>query len=186
MPSSLLPLHIFEPRYRAMLDHCLQTHRLLAIATLDPDQDPDEQGRPYVHPELGIGEICRHQPLPDGRSHILLRHVATAALHTELDVNTPFRRVQASQRPPLEGYAPSSELRDLARHVAALAGPLGSRAKLFELEGDLWVDAMANLFLADERARRQYLFARDGDRRRQLVEAALVSRIHTFSPTAEA
>ena len=52
-PQALLPLHIFEPRYRALLKDCLASHRTMALALLGPDiptetSDAEPPGRPHV------------------------------------------------------------------------------------------------------------------------------------------
>ena len=45
-PRALLPLHIFEPRYRAMVEHCMKTHRAMAIAFIPDPNDKDANGEP--------------------------------------------------------------------------------------------------------------------------------------------
>lgn len=95
-PGALLPLHIFEPRYRAMLADCLATNRVLAIAQLLSGED--EHGRPAVARVCGGGIIVRHQPLPDGRSNILV--LGKARLHldeiaVEEPPRYPYRRARA-------------------------------------------------------------------------------------------
>ena len=72
-PHTLLPLHIFEPRYRQMIRDCLAGDKRLAMALLRPGWESDYYGRPPVHPIAGAGEIIQHEELPDGRFNILLR-----------------------------------------------------------------------------------------------------------------
>lgn len=68
-PGALMPLHIFEPRYRQMAAHCLEGDKRFGLLYHDPDQHGPfrmEQGR------IGcLAEILKFQPLPDGRSLIL-------------------------------------------------------------------------------------------------------------------
>src|SRR5580704_10946781 len=92
-PHALLPLHIFEPRYRAMLAHCLATHRALVIARIEGergDQRKDEDARPRFASVGGLGLIVQHQSLPDGRSNIVLHGKARVAL-VERPSATPYR-----------------------------------------------------------------------------------------------
>jgi Lon protease-like protein len=68
-PGSLLPLHVFEPRYRQMAAKCLETDRRFGVLF----HDPDESG-PFELKEGAIGceaEIVKFEPLPDGRSLML-------------------------------------------------------------------------------------------------------------------
>lgn len=90
-PQAHLELHVFEPRYRALLERCLDTHRCMAIAQL---QAGEEAGLPRIARIAGVGRIAEHTPLPDGRAHILLIGQARVRLD-ELPFVAPFRRASA-------------------------------------------------------------------------------------------
>ncbi len=94
-PEAILPLHVFEPRYRAMVQHCLATHRSMVVAQVIPGED--EHGRPRIASIAGGGVIIEHQPLADGRSNIVLRGLARLRLE-ELDPDDarPFRVARAT------------------------------------------------------------------------------------------
>jgi Lon protease-like protein len=96
-PHALLPLHVFEPRYRAMVKDALAGTRLIAIAALEPGFETDYHGRPNVRTIIGIGEVVGHEPLGDGRANILLRGVARAVIDHELPPNESYRLVDASE-----------------------------------------------------------------------------------------
>jgi Lon protease-like protein len=93
-PRALLPLHIFEPRYRAMLKDCLNSHRTMAIALILDGDEIDTQGHPRIAEVAGIGVIREHQELPDGRSNIVLEGRARVRLE-ELPFAAPYRRAKA-------------------------------------------------------------------------------------------
>src|ERR1041384_4692244 len=71
-PGALMPLHIFEPRYRTMTRDVLATTRQVGIAHIPEDHDLDAQGQPSIASVAGIGEIVRADALPDGRFNILV------------------------------------------------------------------------------------------------------------------
>ena len=71
-PDTVLPLHVFEPRYRQMIADCLAGDRWLGVAMLRPGWEKDYQGRPPVHDVAGAGEILQAEVLADGRFNILL------------------------------------------------------------------------------------------------------------------
>lgn len=96
-PGTKLPLHIFEPRYRQMAEHAIENQAPIAMALLDPTADPDDQGRPAVHPVAGVGVIESHERLPDGRFLVVLQGVARVRIVEELDVDTLFRQVRAER-----------------------------------------------------------------------------------------
>src|ERR1700744_4463519 len=76
-PQALLPLHIFEPRYREMLAEVLATNRLMAVVGLDvrPGRSPEA---PY--PVAGVGIIRACQGNDDGTSNLLLQGLCRAAV----------------------------------------------------------------------------------------------------------
>ena len=89
-PGLQLPLHIFEPRYRAMISDALARDRMIGM--IQP-QRPQE-GAPLF--DLGcLGRIGEVEALPDGRYNIVLEGQARFRILRELDVTTPFRQVEA-------------------------------------------------------------------------------------------
>lgn len=71
-PETVLPLHVFEPRYRQMITDCLAGDRWLGVVMLRAGWEKDYQGRPPVHAVAGAGEIIQAEMLADGRYNILL------------------------------------------------------------------------------------------------------------------
>ena len=72
-PGGLLPLHIFEPRYRAMTADALEGDRLIGMVLLRPGWEADYEGRPPVFPMGCSGVIVHSARLEDGRYNIVLR-----------------------------------------------------------------------------------------------------------------
>lgn len=66
-PAQILPLHVFEPRYRQLIEDCLDGPGRIVLATIV------DRGEPAPVLEVaGYGEIVRHERLEDGRYHIWL------------------------------------------------------------------------------------------------------------------
>ena len=74
-PNVFLPLHIFEPRYRAMLADALTGDRIIGMTLLMPGYEADYQGRPPVYAVGCAGVITHSERLPDGRSNVVLRGI---------------------------------------------------------------------------------------------------------------
>lgn len=72
-PHGLLPLYIFEPRYRAMLQHALHTDRLLCIGSLQPTEDDDSEADDHIGPFSTAAVIRACVAQPDGTSHLVLQ-----------------------------------------------------------------------------------------------------------------
>jgi len=84
-PGTIIPLHIFEPRYRAMVADALAGERYVAIALLKPGWEPlYHTSRAPIHPTVGVGRILEHEQTDDGNYNILLRGVGRARIVEEL------------------------------------------------------------------------------------------------------
>lgn len=86
LPHATVPLHIFEPRYRAMTSDALDSDGLIAMATFDGDHyKHDYDGAPPIRSAVCIGYIVHHERLHDGRYNMLLQGVARATLQEECE-----------------------------------------------------------------------------------------------------
>ncbi len=91
-PGQVMPLNVFEPRYRQMVEDMLDGPGRMVVGTLrDAEVGPDD-ARPAVLPVAGLGEIVRHERLPDGRFSILVYGVERVRI-AEADSEAPYRRV---------------------------------------------------------------------------------------------
>lgn len=95
-PHALLPLYVFEPRYRDLVRDALAGERLIAVAALAPGYEADYHGRPPVRPIVGVGSVFGHDVLGDGRANIVLRGVARARIERELPPDESYRVVEAA------------------------------------------------------------------------------------------
>ncbi len=116
-PHALLPLHVFEPRYRDMIRDAMAGPRLVAIASFEPGYEADYHGRPAVRPIVGVGHIVGHEPLGDGRANIVLRGLARARIERELPPDQAYRVVVAAT---LDDENPAGFDEDAARETLTL------------------------------------------------------------------
>lgn len=92
-PGALMPLHVFEPRYRQMTKDAIDTHGVIAIAHILEGSPVDEHGHPAIAVVAGVGVIVESQQLPDGRYNVLLEGRGRVHL-TELPFVPPYRRAR--------------------------------------------------------------------------------------------
>jgi uncharacterized protein len=141
-PGTLMPLHVFEPRYRQMVADSLDGPGRIAIgAVLEPHHD-DLAGRPPVHRVAGLGEIARHERLPDGRYMIVLFGLARVAIR-EVESERLYRKVEAV---PLEEQPVPPDARDGLRCRLAKA-VLARTSELLNLPDDLPLGHLTDLLL---------------------------------------
>ena len=160
LPGALLPLHVFEPRYRELVAHCRDGWELMGIATLKPGYEADYEGRPDLWPEVGIGRITAFQPFPDGRSNILLTYVGRGRIREELPARHAFRevRVDLCQDQPPGDDAIYTEVRSLVTAIGGLSAQAAEEARrLIRLEGSELLDTLARKLLRTVDEQRIYL-----------------------------
>ncbi len=154
-PHSVVPLHIFEPRYRQMIDDQLDGQGRLVMGTLLEAGDTDDP--PPVFGIGGLGEIVQHRKLPDGRYMIMLLGLSRVAI-TEVPSDRLYREVQVEVLEEIEvSGVDASRLRDPL--LAAIHKRSGEEG---ELPDDLDVARLADILvqlLPLPQADRQTLFA---------------------------
>jgi hypothetical protein len=96
-PGALLPLHVFEPRYRALTRDVLAGRKLLGIARLKPGFESTYEERPPVFEVCGVGIVTESVAHADGRYDITLRGLARVRIVSELPAELAYRRVVAEE-----------------------------------------------------------------------------------------
>lgn len=91
LPGELLPLHVFEPRYRSLLEVARKSDRIIAIATLMPGFEGCDSCHPPVGAVVGVGRLVKDRPNADGTSDIVLHGLVRGEIVHEID-GAPFRR----------------------------------------------------------------------------------------------
>jgi len=190
-PHTLLPLHIFEPRYRQMVRDCLDGDRRLAMALLRPGWENDYYGRPPIYPIAGAGEIIQHEELPDGRFNILLRGTMRIGITAELPSDKPYRAARAR---PLPDRYPDVNPKALAdrierlkvfylRILSEVQKGQGEIAKIFSGVKDpgIIVDRIAGAAIAAAETRQQVLEAVEVATRLTIVQDHLVAVLSHLS-----
>lgn len=174
-PNVFLPLHIFEPRYRAMIGDALDGDRIVGMVLLRPGYEADYEGRPPVFPIGCAGLITHAEPLGDGRYDVVLRGLDRFRIAQE-DATRPYRIAHVSGLPDLVTDAHRAELRRHRHRIEALLVAAiertGAQPKFPPAvpDEDL-VNALAQ-YLELDPLERQALLERDGvlDRCRGLIE----------------
>jgi Lon protease-like protein len=118
LPGGLLPLHVFEERYRDLARDCLAGPRLMAIARLRRGYEADYSGRPPVHSHIGIGRVIDSEEQDDGRFLLVLGGVARADIMQELPPRRSYREVRA--RLLLDTASDATNLQDCHDQLVAI------------------------------------------------------------------
>ncbi len=89
-PRVIQPLHIFEPRYKQMVEDALEDNRLIALCLLQPTAGLGGSTSP-IYPDICIGQILQEERLPDGRFNLLLQGVSRAKIISEVNNGKLYR-----------------------------------------------------------------------------------------------
>ena len=87
-PSHGLPLHVFEPRYRALAHDALSGDGVVAIPRIQSAEGAT------LGPVFGVGVVAEHQELADGKLNLIVRGVARARLVRELPLVHLYREAE--------------------------------------------------------------------------------------------
>ena len=146
-PGVPLALHIFEPRYRAMVADALESDRLIGMVLLTPGFEADYEGRPPIFPIGCRGVIVHSARLDDGRYNIVLNGLERVRVVDE-NHERAYRRaiVEVLADPPLD-VAEQHAMRELRGRLQTFAGipelPDPATKRLVEMPDADFVHAMA-------------------------------------------
>ncbi len=190
-PHTVLPLHIFEPRYRKMVQDCLASDKRLAMGLLKPGWEKDYYGRPPIHAIAGAGEIVQHEELPDGRFNILVRGTMRVGITAETPPDRPYRVVRA--KPLADRYTderPDALALRVERlkvfYLRMLAEVNKSQSELAKVlsgvkDPGIIVDRIAGAAIAETEARQQILECVEVPARLSLVQEQLIGVLTRLS-----
>ncbi len=125
-PGTLLPLHIFEPRYRAMVADALKGTRLIGMAMIDGSR-PLREPLPVL-PLGGAGRIVEQESLDDGRFNIILEGTWRFRIVSEEPAN-PYR-IASVDLAPVSGFPDEISENEVARRTRALFSELQTAMEL--------------------------------------------------------
>lgn len=179
-PHTLLPLHVFEARYRAMVMDALARDRRLCVVKLRPGYEAAYAGKPPVHAVAGAGEIVNWERLANGRYNVLVKGEWRVRITREVPSDTLYRVGVAE---PLEDQASTA---DVAADLSRIRAACGKLLRALDRPGDLLdtalaegqppgaiADRIASAVLPDAALRQELLEELDAARRLQRVATAL-------------
>ena len=134
LPHAIQPLHIFETRYRQMVNDCLDGSGQIAIATFASDDWCNDDGAlPSLRPAVCVGQIVQHEALEDGRHDILLQGICRAQIvrMIEPENERAYRQADLAPLEALDAQPPAmTDIRKQLRKM--LTSPRLSRLRSVE------------------------------------------------------
>ncbi|MDB5322313.1 MAG: hypothetical protein JWN40_3944 [Phycisphaerales bacterium] len=180
-PRAVLPLHIFEERYKQMTADVLRGHRQIAMALLNRGWEKDYYGRPTIEPVVCVGTILSHERLPDGRYNFLLQGHTRARVVREVGTGSyreaelePVFETDSEETNLIEARERLIEIFDRAAYASLPGGDQIRQMLASRLPTAAIADLLAfNVLPDDQVALKQSLLAEGDVKRRvwRMVEA---------------
>lgn len=180
-PGTVLPLHIFEPRYRAMIQDVRRENLPIIMGNLRAERRLDPLGRPEVASVAGIGTMKSCEELPDGRFLIELSGVSRVRILSEHGQEKLYRRVsfellechssdlKAEEKDTETAQLIVASLRNANEKVADFLAQLIRKAS----DGSELSDSLASAIIADPLERQSLLEELDTSARMHRVVSRL-------------
>lgn len=185
-PHVMQALHIFEPRYKAMLEDALASDRLITMATYAQVPGEVDPSRPPLEPAACLCRVATHQRTAEGTYNVLLLGVRRLRLGNEMPAVRPFRVFEAEiledEEPDYPAEASATLQHDLlAAFRRTLPDIPQAREQLDQLLGsDVSLGMLADIvaYSIDLEARWKLLLLAEPSvvRRTRLLVEALVAR----------
>ena len=172
LPSEVLPLHIFEPRYLELVRDAIATHRVIGMVEVLPGHEKELPGSPPVREVGCVGFIASHEEIEDGRILMWLLGLERFRIEQELDVSTGYRQVQVLYQPTLESAKRLAGIRSLREELRSL---LPEFVDLDDSAREQFANHMTEVSDAQLIALASQILEMPSDRKQRLLEASTLS-----------
>ena len=175
LPGEVLPLHIFEPRYREMIRDALSSHGIIGMVQILPGHEQEQPLNPPVR-EIGCAcVIARHSEFEDGRFLIWLLGVERFHITQELDTLTQYRLVSIRHDAEVRGAEDSAPSLARLTVLASLTVFLDDKVEGGEAAVNELVSQLAQVEDEPLTAAVAQLLGVTGDRKQDLLEASCIA-----------
>ena len=161
-PDMSVPLHIYEPRYKAMVADALKGNRIIGMVLLRPGYEKDYERSPSVFPIGCAGVINEVEQLPNGEYNIVLGALTKYRITRE-EASRPYRIAHVTPMPDLVAEADRPALRARRQRLEALiresGGRTGVAAAPANIADERLVNGVSQLAHIDELDRERLLEA---------------------------
>jgi Lon protease-like protein len=159
-PDMSVPLHIYEPRYKAMVADALKGNRIIGMVLLRPGYEKDYERSPSVFPIGCAGVINEVEELPNGEYNIVLGAVTKYRITRE-EASKPYRLAHVTALADATAAADTAALHARRQRLEALitesGGRTGVRGIPDGLSDERVVNGIAQLAHIDELDRERLL-----------------------------
>ncbi len=171
-PGMQLPLHVFEPRYQAMISDSLSRDRMIGM--IQPKTIDSKSDNPSLFSVGCLGRMTDIEAMDDGRYNIILEGIKRFTINHEIESATPFRQVEAtlwdeSNEPEILASAERAALEIESRKFADILGYSVDWEAVSQLDDTSLVNAIAQVAPFDAAAKQACLETKKLTDRSELI-----------------
>jgi Lon protease-like protein len=183
-PHTRLPLHVFEPRYRQMVQDALESEERFGIVLLRPGWEADYFGAPAVYDFGTVGTIEQAVPLEDGRYNIVVHGDVRFRILEEVS-RVPYRTARVIAEPdtppaPQEAYAQREWLADVSKQYLQYLPDQSSVPEIETVSLDALTNALIMSLNLDMAEKQKLLELSDVLARAEQIGAELANRMESL------
>jgi Lon protease-like protein len=172
LPSEVLPLHVFEPRYIELVRDAVASHQVIGMVEVLPGHEDELPQSPPVRDIGCVGFIASQEELEDGRFLLWLLGLERFRIERELEVATSYRQVQVQYEPTPESPKRLAGIRPLRQELRSL---LPTLVDLDDGSREQFSNHMAEVADAQLIALAAQILELPSERKQTLLEAANLS-----------
>jgi Lon protease-like protein len=117
LPGELMPLHVFEDRYRDLVRDALASHKVIGVVNIASGHEDEQLGAPPLQQVGCVGVIAQHRELEDGRYLIWLVGLERFRIDEELDPDTAYRQAKVAYEGMEESVADIARIQPMRREL---------------------------------------------------------------------
>ena len=183
-PHTRLPLHVFEPRYRQMVQDVMESDQRFGIVLLRPGWEPEYFGSPAVYDLGTLGTIEQAVPLEDGRYNIVVRGDVRFRILGEVS-RVPYRTARVIAEPELsrdiaKSYAQREWLADLSHQYLKYLPDQTAVPEIETVDLDALTNALIMSLNLDVEEKQRLLETSDVVARAEEIGTELSNRIESL------
>ena len=188
-PNTLLPLHIFEQRYKNMLSDSLTSEKIIAMALLKLGWDDNYYGNPEIFDVAGMGRIVSSETFDDGRSNIVLYGLKRIKI-VEFTEDMPYRKARIEILSNRNGNDETGLKEKLKNTVSDWNDMLGTKYKehRFDINMNLplgnLTDVMASVIFTNIFEKQTFLEETDVENRAKMMIESIETRLQNAKITS--
>jgi Lon protease-like protein len=189
-PNTLLPLHVFEPRYRLMVNNVLNGERIIGMVLLKPGWEKDYSGNPEIYGVACMGKMVNAEQLEDGRSNIVLYGLKRVKI-LEIVKDLPYRLARVEILEDTHGTNEEVYRERIIQLVSKWNGILGKEQESHKINFDNRLplenltDAFASLSISNVFEKQDILEEINVTKRAEKVLSHLETKLQVISITVK-